>query len=211
MFQDDRDIKIKEEVIIPTSIKRLAVKAENIMVSRITLCGLKQEDDEGIRNFTAHIKVQAELCNLVVACTCGINFQYTDSIVQYIIICSLDDQDQQQEILGHQDQDMSLDNILTLLEWKETGQKTQASILGETGLLGYPPTNHPTVRPLASLQTSKRSAVTAARPGVEPTEMPGTASTIGGRTALPSKSSATTVPVSDMSLSCASQRNQPQN
>jgi hypothetical protein len=137
MFQDDRDIKTKEEATLLTSIKRLAVKVENVMVSRIMLHSLQQEADEGIRNFTAHIKCQAELCSLVVACTCNANIQYTDPIVRDIIIFGLHDQDHQDEILGHPDQDMSVDNILTLLETKETGQKTQASILGETGGAGH--------------------------------------------------------------------------
>jgi hypothetical protein len=40
MFQDDRDIETKEEVTILALIKRLAVKAQIIMISRINLHGL---------------------------------------------------------------------------------------------------------------------------------------------------------------------------
>jgi hypothetical protein len=73
MFQDDRDIETMDEAMILTSIKKLAVKVEKVMVSRITLHGLQQDTKEGIRNFATHVKGQAELCNLMVACTCGLN------------------------------------------------------------------------------------------------------------------------------------------
>jgi hypothetical protein len=69
----------------------------------------------------------------MVACTFGINMQYTDPIMHVIIVHGLLDQDHQWETLGHPDQYISLDGILTLLETKEMGWKTQVSILRETG------------------------------------------------------------------------------
>jgi hypothetical protein len=136
MFQDDRDIETRDEATILASIKKLAVKSENVMISRITLHGIQQEADENIRNFAARVKGQADLCNLVVRCTCGEVVRYTDQIVRDIIMRGLHDQDHQCDVLGHHDQNMTLDAILTLLETKETGRRTQASILSETGGLG---------------------------------------------------------------------------
>jgi hypothetical protein len=110
------------------------------MISQINLHSLQQELEIKIRNFAAHVKGQVELCNLVVNCTCGVNVRYTDQIVHDIIVHGLHDQDHQWEVLGDQDQDMSLDAILKLLEMKEMGRKIQASILGKTGGLASPHT-----------------------------------------------------------------------
>jgi hypothetical protein len=140
MFQDDHQIETKDKDTILAAIKWLAVKAENVMISQINLHSLQQELEENIRNFAAHVKGQAELCNLMVNCTCGENVRYTDQIVHDIIVHGLHDQDHQWEVLGDQDQDMSLDAILKLLETKEMGQKIQASILGKTGGLASPHT-----------------------------------------------------------------------
>ena len=50
MFQDNNDIEQQPELNILDSIRRLAVKAENVMVSRVVLNNLQQQADEGIRN-----------------------------------------------------------------------------------------------------------------------------------------------------------------
>ena len=66
MFQDNNDIEQQPEINILDSIYRLAVKAENVMVSRVVLNNIQQHADEGIRNFTARVKGQADLCQFIV-------------------------------------------------------------------------------------------------------------------------------------------------
>ena len=66
-------------------------------------------------------------------CTCTNTVCYTDEMVRDVIIRGLYDQDTQRDVLGMQEQDMQLDALIKLLEAKEIGKKTQASILGETG------------------------------------------------------------------------------
>ena len=66
-------------------------------------------------------------------CTCANTVRYTDEMVRDVIIRGLYDQDAQRDVLGMQEQDMQLDALIKLLEAKEIGKKTQASILGETG------------------------------------------------------------------------------
>ncbi|RDH89254.1 MAG: hypothetical protein DIZ77_16200 [endosymbiont of Seepiophila jonesi] len=133
MFQDNNDIEQQPEKDILDSIHRLAVKAENVMVSRVALNNLQQQADEGIRNFTARVKGQADLCQFTQKCTCTKEVRYTDEMVRDVIIRGLYDQDTQREVLGMQEQDMELDALIKLLEAKEIGKKTQASILGDTG------------------------------------------------------------------------------
>ena len=69
-FQDNNDIEQQPELNILDSIRRLAVKAENVMVSRVVLNNLQQQADEGIRNFTARVKGQVDLCQFTKQCTC---------------------------------------------------------------------------------------------------------------------------------------------
>ena len=133
MFQDNNDIEQQPELHILESIRRLAVKAENVMVSRVVLNNLQQQADEGIRNFTARVKGQADLCQFTKQCTCTNTVRYTDEMVRDVIIRGLYDQDTQRDVLGMQEQDMQLDALIKLLEAKEIGKKTQTSILGETG------------------------------------------------------------------------------
>ena len=49
-------------------IKSLAVRQENIMVARIELHNMQQDDDEGIRSFGARIKGQASVCKYIISC-----------------------------------------------------------------------------------------------------------------------------------------------
>ena len=76
MFQDNNDIEQQPELHILESIRRLAVKAENVMVSRVVLNNLQQQADEGIRNFTARVKGQADLCQFTKQCTCTNTVRY---------------------------------------------------------------------------------------------------------------------------------------
>ena len=133
MFQDHNDIEQQPEINILDSIRRLDVKAENVMVSRVLLNNLQQQADEGIRNFTARVKGQADLCQFTKQCTCTNTVRYTDEMVRDVITRGLYDQDTQRDALGMHEQDMQLDALIKLLEAKEIGKKTQASILGETG------------------------------------------------------------------------------
>ena len=133
MFQDNNDIEQQSEINILDSIYRLAVKAEKVMMSRVVLNNIQQQANEGIRNFTARVKGQADLCYFTQKCTCTNTVRYTDEMVRDVIIRGLYDQDTQRDVLGMQEQDMQLDALINLLEAKEIGKKTQASILGETG------------------------------------------------------------------------------
>ena len=124
MFQDNNDIEQQPELNILDSIRRLAVKAENVMVARVVLNNLQQQGDEGIRNFTARVKGQVDMCKFTKQCTCTNTVRYTDKMVRDVIIRGLYNQDTQRDVLGMQEQDMQLDALIKLLEVKEIGKKT---------------------------------------------------------------------------------------
>ena len=134
MFQADSKINERTEDEILSAMKRLAVKEENTMVSRLNLHNIHQEPGEHISNFVARLKGQAELCRFEIACTaadCEEKVRYTDAMVRDTLIRNLYDQDIQREVLGLEDQDMSLDALVKLIEAKEAGKRTQANILGQ--------------------------------------------------------------------------------
>ena len=103
------------------------------MVSRLTLHNLRQDRDEGVRNFAARIRGQAEICIFTVRCSCdpGMDVSFTDQMVRDVLIRGLNDLDIQREVLGNENQDLDLEHTISLIEAKEAGRRSQASIIGE--------------------------------------------------------------------------------
>ena len=59
----DRLLEGKAEKEILAAIQGLAVRQENIMVSRLSLHNMNQDRDEGVRSFAARLKGRADTCN----------------------------------------------------------------------------------------------------------------------------------------------------
>ena len=92
---------------------------------------LQQGPGEAVGNFVARLKGQADLCAFTETCvTCNTHTRFTHQMVRDNLVRGLYDQDIQREILGLEDQTMDLNNLLKLLEAKEAGRRTQATILG---------------------------------------------------------------------------------
>ncbi len=133
LYRTDNCIEDKAIDIIMNNIKSLCVRQENVMVSRLTLHNLRQDRDEGVRNFAARLRGQAEVCKFSVRCSCdpGMDVSFTDQMVRDVLIRGLNDLDIQQEVLGNEDQDLNLEKTISLVEAKEAGRRSQASIVGE--------------------------------------------------------------------------------
>ena len=72
--------KSEEEVL--QKIKALAVRRENIMVARVELHDMLQDQDETIRSF-ARVKGQANVCKFVIDCpSCSTAVCYTNEILK---------------------------------------------------------------------------------------------------------------------------------
>ena len=129
LFQSDPTINTKTEDIILSSMKRLSVKEENQLVSRMALQNFQQEPDEQIRNFLSRLQGQAELCKYTEKCaTCDTETRFTQQMVRDNLVRGLYDQDIQREILGLEDQTKDLEQLVKLVEAKEAGRRTQASL-----------------------------------------------------------------------------------
>ena len=118
------------EIDALTAIKALAVKAENAMVSRMTLLAMTQDREEGVRSFAARLRGQAKICKFSKNCSHNpfeaVN--YTDDMVRDALIRGLGDSDIQQDVLGHNDQDMTLEDTIKFIEAKEAGKRSQATL-----------------------------------------------------------------------------------
>ena len=131
LYQSDASINTKTEDEILAAMKQLAVKEENQLVSRMKLSMLQQGAGEAVGNFVARLKGQADLCAFTEKCvTCNTHTRFTHQMVRDNLVRGLYDQDIQREVLGLEDQTMDLKNLLKLLEAKEAGRRTQATILG---------------------------------------------------------------------------------
>ena len=131
LHRSDKTISSKNETAILSAIRRLAVREENTMVSRVLLQSMHQDRDEGVRNFAARLNGQADICKYVVHCDdCGTEVNFTEQMVRDTLIRGLEDPEIRQDILGHENQDMALESVLKLVEAKESGKRSEASLLG---------------------------------------------------------------------------------
>ena len=83
LYQSDASINTKSEQQILTAMKKLAVKEENQLVSRIKLGIFNQEPGEAVNKFASRLQGQAELCTFTEKCTaCNIDVRFTHQMVR---------------------------------------------------------------------------------------------------------------------------------
>ena len=91
---------------------------------------MTQDREEGVRNFAARLRGQANVCKFSKKCSHNpaeaVN--YTDDMVRDALIRGLSDSDIQQDVLGHNDQDMTLEDTIKFIEAKEAGKRSQATL-----------------------------------------------------------------------------------
>ena len=122
----------KGEAEVLAAIKTLAVRQENIMVARATLHNMRQDRDEAIRSFGARIKGQAGICKYTTTCPrddCNTDIDYTDAILRDVLARGIADQEIQLDILGDQNQSMSLEDMLRFVEANESGKRSASRLL----------------------------------------------------------------------------------
>ena len=83
--------------------KTLAVKAENVIVSRMILMTKTQDRDEGVRSFAARKRGQAMVCKFSKNCSRNpfdaVN--YTNDMIRDALSKGHGDSNIQQDVLGH--------------------------------------------------------------------------------------------------------------
>ena len=121
----------KSEQVVLAAIKSLAVIEENTMVSRVRLHNMQQDHGETIRSFCARLRGLANVCKFSVTCPtadCNTDVDYTDIMLRDILVRGICDPDIQASLLGDQNQDMTLQQVLQFVEAKEAGKQSSALI-----------------------------------------------------------------------------------
>lgn len=126
----------KTEKVVLKAIETLAVRRENVMVARVTLHNMTQDRDEPVRSFAARIKGQAATCQYVTNCPsegCTAEVDFTDAILRDILARGIVDQEIQLDLLGNENQDMTLDEMLAFIEAKESAKRSASKLLDVQG------------------------------------------------------------------------------
>ncbi len=125
----------KNEEAVLEAIQKLAVRVENIMVARVTLHDMQQDRDEPVRVFCSRLKGQADVCQFTTECIeCKKTVDYTNQIVRDCIIRGISDDDIRLDVLGHENQDMELDVLVSYIESKETGKRSISRFSNSQGV-----------------------------------------------------------------------------
>ena len=120
----------KTEDQVLEAIRILAVREENIMVAHVTLSHMCQDRDETIRSFGARLQGQASVCRFTIDCpNCTHKVDYTETILRDVLCRGLQDSDIQLDLLGHTNQDMTLEEIFRFIEAKEAGKRSITRLL----------------------------------------------------------------------------------
>ncbi|GFN92186.1 hypothetical protein PoB_001869200 [Plakobranchus ocellatus] len=96
---------------------------------------MQLDRDEPIRAFAARLKGRAGVCSFNIKCssdTCAASTDYSDVMIQYMLIRCLKEEEIRLSILGESRQDILLEDAFCCIEAKESG-KRPASHLVEDG------------------------------------------------------------------------------
>ena len=137
LFRTYGIIEEKTENEALDAIYTQAVRTENTVVARVSHIQMKQDRDEPVRKYVSRLKGQAGTCNYTLnytyTCDCKkvVDISYSDDMVRNVLASGLENMDIQADLLGDTNQNMTLSEMVTFIEAKETG-KTSASRLTST-------------------------------------------------------------------------------
>ena len=129
-----------DEMALLELIKRVAVKPENIWVTREKFHSMKQDVGEPVTSFAARLKGQARLCGFQITTKCnkaGCNqmntVDFTDTVVMGDLVRGLGDPEIKAVVLGEVEQRTELKGLIELVQAKEYGRlstSVQARVSG---------------------------------------------------------------------------------
>ena len=125
LYGEQLDMSTETELL--DRMHQLAVVAQNHLVNVVRLRSMVQDSDESIRSYLARLKGAANVCNLMVSCTCPTESTvlYADQEILHCLVKGLADEDIRRQVLGVVDV-MDLDATVKFIEAKESGRKAGA-------------------------------------------------------------------------------------
>ena len=126
---------MQEEQLL-AEIKRLAVKTESTIISRVNMRRMTQDHQEDIRHFAARLRGQASLCEYLIACpTCENKISYADAEIGDQLCAGIADPEIQKEVLGLMiEKHPELEEILAYIKAKEGGKRSQSALGTSVGV-----------------------------------------------------------------------------
>ena len=151
LFQSNGSMIGREENEIMAAIKQLAVTIENTMVARVGLNNMRQDHNEGIRQYVSRLKGQAGTCKFIATekchnCRTEVTYNYSDAMVRDALTRGLANIDIQQDLLGEANQDMTLEEVTSYVQAKERARNyaSQLSNGHTTGAISKTTNDHTT-------------------------------------------------------------------
>ena len=118
----------KTEEIVLAAIRQLAVREENTMVARVTFNNMTQDREETVRSIGARLRGQAGVCKFVLKCNnCDTDVNYADAILRDVLTRGLYDSEIQLELLGDQNQNMTLEQVFKFVKAEEAGRHSASN------------------------------------------------------------------------------------
>ena len=110
-------------------IKRLSVRGESELISRVNLRNMCQDHQEDIRHFAARVKGQSALCNYTIKCTsCDAENSYADQEIRDQICTGLADPEIQKDVLAQREQNKTPEELIEFIEDREAGKRSQSAL-----------------------------------------------------------------------------------
>merc|ERR1712082_187787 len=122
-------------------IKSLVVKRRNNLVNVMTMQGMSQDREEGVHAFLARLNGQANLCDLQITCpqpNCQKEVSFKEKFKMLQLVWGLYSKDIQEKVLAagaalDEGKEMSLSDVIKMVEAMEMGKATQALVSGSGG------------------------------------------------------------------------------
>ena len=100
------------------------------MVVRVHLHSMRQDHDETVCSFSAHLHGQSGVCKFLIKCpSCNVDVNYTEAILCDVLTCGIADTEIQLDLLGDKNQEMILEEIFQFVEAKEAGKCSASCLL----------------------------------------------------------------------------------
>ena len=118
-----------DEEALLKEIKRLAVKVESTIISRVKMRAMPQDHQEEIQQFAARLQGQATLCEYLVNCpTCEEDISYAEVEIVDQLCAGIADPDIQKDVLGQVEKHPQLDELITFIAAREGGKRSQSAL-----------------------------------------------------------------------------------
>ena len=116
------------------TIKTMAVKVERELISRVHFWSLRQDRGESIKSFLTRIKGRSLSCNFEVKVpNSNDTISYASQAIKDVLVLGLEDQAIQADLLGSSGKEMSLEEVITFIEAKESGKESTNYLNGIQG------------------------------------------------------------------------------